>query len=39
MNIGKFKSEGERYDIAVRFLKSGRNGMGLLSDLWAPSVK
>ena len=39
MNIGKFKSEGERYDIAVRFLESGRNGMERLADLAVPSAK
>ena len=26
MNVGKFKSEGERYDIAVRFLETGGTG-------------
>jgi HAE1 family hydrophobic/amphiphilic exporter-1 len=39
MNVGKFKSEGDRYDIAVRFLEHGRNRMDLLNDLWIPSVK
>jgi hydrophobic/amphiphilic exporter-1 (mainly G- bacteria), HAE1 family len=39
MNVAKFKSEGERYDVALRFLESSRNRMELLNDLWVPSIK
>lgn len=38
-NVGKFKSEGDRYDIAIRFLEHGRNRMDLLNDMWVPSLK
>jgi hydrophobic/amphiphilic exporter-1 (mainly G- bacteria), HAE1 family len=37
--IGKFKAEGDRYDIAVRFLEQYRNRPGLIAGLWVPSAK
>jgi HAE1 family hydrophobic/amphiphilic exporter-1 len=36
-NIGKFKAEGDRYDIAVRFLDRHRDRPELLGDLRVPS--
>lgn len=38
MDVGKFKADGERYDIAVRFLEHGRNSMERLGELRVPSA-
>ena len=39
VDIGKFRSGKDRYDIAVRFLESGRNTPESILDLAVPSAK
>ena len=37
VNVAKFRSGADRYDIAIRFLESGRNDSNLILDLPVPS--
>ncbi len=37
VDVAKFRSGKDRYDIAVRFLESGRNSPEKLLDLWVPT--
>jgi HAE1 family hydrophobic/amphiphilic exporter-1 len=37
LDIGKFKAEGDRYDIAVRYLESYRDRTALIDNLWVPA--
>lgn len=39
VNVGKFKSGGDRYDIAVRFLEQDRNRPEQIGGLWVPSSR
>jgi len=39
VDVGKFKSGSDRYDIAVRFLESYRNQREPIESLWVPSSR
>jgi HAE1 family hydrophobic/amphiphilic exporter-1 len=39
VNVAKFRSGSDRYDIAIRFLEAGRNDSNLILDLAVPSFK
>ena len=39
VNVAKFRSGADRYDIAIRFLESARNDSNLILDLAVPSWK
>jgi len=39
VDVGKFRAGKDRYDIAVRFLETGRNDPNRILDLLAPSTK
>lgn len=39
VDVAKFKAEGDRYDIAVRFLPSFREKPERIEELWVPSSK
>jgi HAE1 family hydrophobic/amphiphilic exporter-1 len=38
-DVAKFKADGQRYDIAIRFLEHGRDDIHRLEELWVPSSR